>query len=52
MDEQPVAPRAASDGDHPAVGHLPRGEGRLLQVSFVRVCCLSHQMEARSYAEK
>ena len=46
VDEQPAAAGAASDGDYPAVGHLPGRARRLQQVPPLRVRCLPLPLEA------
>ena len=46
VDEQPAAAGAASDGDYPAVGHLPGRARRLQQVPPLRVRSLPLPLEA------
>ena len=46
VDEQPASAGVASDGDYPAVGHLPGRARRLQQVPPLRVRCLPLPLEA------
>ena len=46
VDEQPAPAGAASDGDYPAVGHLPGRARRLQQVPPLRVRSLPLPLEA------